>query len=279
MHLIPNFCAMSMDRANEILVKRKKTRMSRLIQNNDKPVVYPQRTDDLPALPVQDLNPLHTACYQTAVLYTGSGQNSSDSPHSKYQLLALNEQASLETSSDTVAPASIERKNECPAPFVRKENCIGLEHFNFFAILGKDNFGKVMLAETKTTKQLYAIRVLEEELAIRINEVESIYSEKRVFLIANKEDHTFLYNFYACFQTETRICFVIEYISGGDLMLQIQREPFGIERTKFYAAEICLALKYFHENGIIYRNLKLNSILLALYGHIKVADFGLFYNQ
>lgn len=74
---------MSMDRANEILVKRKKTRMSRLIQNNDKPVVYPQRTDDLPTLPVQDLNPLHTACHQIAVLYIGSGQNSSDSPHSK----------------------------------------------------------------------------------------------------------------------------------------------------------------------------------------------------
>ena len=81
------------------------------------------------------------------------------------KLLALNEQAPLETSSDIVAPASTERKKEHPAPCVGKGNCIGLEHFNFLAILGKDNFGKVMLAETKTTKQLYAIRVLEEELA------------------------------------------------------------------------------------------------------------------
>lgn len=96
------------------------------------------------------------------------------------KLLALNEQAPLETSSDIVAPASTERKKEHPAPCVGKGNCIGLEHFNFLAILGKDNFGKVMLAETKTTKQLYAIRVLKKELAIRINEVESIYSEKGV---------------------------------------------------------------------------------------------------
>ena len=103
----------------------------------------------------------------------------------------------------------------------------------------------------------------------------STRSEKRVFLIANKEHHPFLYNLHACFQTETRIYFVIEYISGGDLMLHIQREPFGIERTRFYAAEVCLALKYLHENGIVYRDLKLDNILLAVDGHIKVADFGL----
>jgi serine/threonine protein kinase len=57
--------------------------------------------------------------------------------------------------------------------------------------------------------------------------------------------------------------------------LHVQREPFDIKRTKFYAAEVCLALKYFHENGIVYRDLKLDNVLLALDGHIKVADFGL----
>jgi len=38
---------------------------------------------------------------------------------------------------------------------------------------------------------------------------------------------------------------------------------------------VCLALKYFHENGVIYRDLKLDNILLTLDGHIKVADYGL----
>ena len=110
---------------------------------------------------------------------------------------------------------------------------IGLDHFNFLAVLGKGNFGKVMLAETKTTKQLYAIKVLKKEFIIENDEVESTRSEKRVFLIANKERHPFLLNLHACFQTETRVYFVMEYISGGDLMLHIQRGQFGTKRAQY----------------------------------------------
>ena len=109
---------------------------------------------------------------------------------------------------------------------------IGLEHFNFLAVLGKGNFGKVMLAETKATKQLYAIKVLKKEFIIENDEVESTKSEKRVLLIANKERHPFLLNLHACFQTETRVYFVMEYISGGDLMLHIQRGQFGSKRAQ-----------------------------------------------
>ena len=58
-------------------------------------------------------------------------------------------------------------------------------------------------------------------------------------------------------------------------MLHIQRGQFGTKRAQFYAAEVCLALKYFHENGVIYRDLKLDNILLTLDGHIKIGDYGL----
>lgn len=119
-----------------------------------------------------------------------------------------------------------------PPPQQGMSRRIGLEHFNFLAVLGKGNFGKVMLAETKATKKLYAIKVLKKEFIIENDEVESTKSEKRVFLIANKERHPFLLNLHACFQTETRVYFVMEYISGGDLMLHIQRGQFGSKRAQ-----------------------------------------------
>ena len=127
---------------------------------------------------------------------------------------------------------AVVQKQPEPQPQQGMGRRIGLEHFNFLAVLGKGNFGKVMLAETKATKKLYAIKVLKKEFIIENDEVESTKSEKRVFLVANKERHPFLLNLHACFQTETRVYFVMEYISGGDLMLHIQRGQFGSKRAQ-----------------------------------------------
>lgn len=45
----------------------------------------------------------------------------------------------------------------------------------------------------------------------------------------------------------------MEYVSGGDLMLHIQRKQFSLRQAKFYACEVLLALEYFHMQGIVYR--------------------------
>ncbi|KAJ3149573.1 Serine/threonine kinase [Geranomyces variabilis] len=152
---------------------------------------------------------------------------------------------------------------------------IGLDDFTFIAVLGKGNFGKVLLAEERYSKQLYAIKVLKKEFIIENDEVESTKAEKRVFLAANRQRHPFLVNLHSCFQTESRIYFVMEYVSGGDLMWHIQHQQFSEKRAKFYAAEVLLALEYFHKENIVYRDLKLDNILLSPHGHIKIADYGL----
>ncbi|TFY57868.1 hypothetical protein EVG20_g8375 [Dentipellis fragilis] len=170
-------------------------------------------------------------------------------------------------------PVQPQQQQQRMAPRLKRK--VGLDDFNFLAVLGKGNFGKVMLAEEKRSNNLYAIKVLKKEFIIDNDEVESTRSEKRVFLAAARERHPFLLGLHSCFQTETRVYFVMEYVSGGDLMLHIQRKQFSLRQAKFYASEVLLALEYFHANGIIYRDLKLDNILLTLDGHVKVADYGL----
>ncbi|KAF9427051.1 Serine/threonine kinase [Podila epigama] len=153
---------------------------------------------------------------------------------------------------------------------------MGMNDFHFLAVLGKGNFGKVMLAEDKKGGELFAIKALKKESIVKHDEVESARSEKRIFQVANKARHPFLITLHSCFQTDSRLYFVMEYVRGGDLMMHIQNDRrFGERRAKFYGCEVLLALQYFHENDIVYRDLKLDNIMLSLDGHIKIGDYGL----
>jgi len=54
---------------------------------------------------------------------------------------------------------------------------------------------------------------------------------------------------------QDRLFLVMEYVSGGDLMFQIQgARKFDESRARFYSAEVALALMFLHRNGIIYRS-------------------------
>lgn len=134
-------------------------------------------------------------------------------------------------------------------------------------------FGKVILCREKATQLLYAIKVLKKEVIIAKDEVAHTLTENRVLRNTN---HPFLIQLKYSFQTSDRLCFVMEYVNGGELFFHLSKERiFTEERTRFYGAEILLALGYLHSQGIIYRDLKLENLLLDREGHIKIADFGL----
>jgi len=78
------------------------------------------------------------------------------------------------------------------------------------------------------------------------------------------------------FQSDNNLYFIIDFLNGGELYYHLRREQrFSEERTKFYAAEILLALECLHQNGVIYRDLKPENILIdSADGTVRLADFG-----
>lgn len=158
---------------------------------------------------------------------------------------------------------------------VNKFQNLSMKDFELVKVLGRGHFGKVILAKHIKTNEYFALKALKKSYIISREEVEGLMAEKRTFMAASKVNHPFLVNLYSCFQTTTHVCFVMEYACGGDLMLHIHNDIFSEQRSAFYAACVVLGLQYLHENKIIYRDLKLDNLLLDSDGFVKIADFGL----
>uniref|UniRef100_A0A8C9WAW2 protein kinase C n=1 Tax=Scleropages formosus TaxID=113540 RepID=A0A8C9WAW2_SCLFO len=157
----------------------------------------------------------------------------------------------------------------------RNNGRMQIEDFRCISVLGRGHFGKVLLAEYKRTGKLYAIKALKKGDVVSRDEVDSLMCEKRIFETINAARHPFLVNLHGCFQTVEHVCFVMEYSPGGDLMIHIHNNIFTEPQARFYAACVLLGLEFLHKNKIVYRDLKLDNILMDADGFVRIADFGL----
>uniref|UniRef100_A0A8B9L3H0 Protein kinase C n=1 Tax=Astyanax mexicanus TaxID=7994 RepID=A0A8B9L3H0_ASTMX len=151
---------------------------------------------------------------------------------------------------------------------------LGLADFDLIRVIGRGSYAKVLLVRLKKNEHIYAMKVVKKELVHDDEDIDWVQTEKHVFEQAST--NPFLVGLHSCFQTESRLFLVIEYVNGGDLMFHMQRQrKLPEEHARFYAAEICIALNFLHEKGIIYRDLKLDNVLLDQDGHIKLTDYGM----
>ncbi|XP_037098153.1 protein kinase C eta type isoform X1 [Syngnathus acus] len=177
----------------------------------------------------------------------------------------------LQFSSSKVKEPSKRRKSVKNQPEIPQ---YGISDFTFLQVLGKGSFGKVMLARLNNKDRVFAVKVLKKDIILQDDDVECTMTEKRVLSLATF--HPFLTKLYCCFQTQDHLFFVMEFVNGGDLMFHIQKSRrFDENRACFYTAEITSALMFLHGKGIIYRDLKLDNVLLDKDGHCKLADFGM----
>lgn len=174
------------------------------------------------------------------------------------------------------ASMSVRKQQPSKSATPAAQEKLSINSFTFLKVLGEGSFGRVLLAELKSGKStgVYAIKVIKKQKVIDEDDVDATITERKVLALSDK--NPFLTRMHATFTDPEKLFYVMEFVNGGDLMYHIQvKETFPVPDVKFYAAEILCGLWYLHDNGVLYRDLKLDNVMLSGEGHIKIADFGM----
>ncbi|KAG9316382.1 kinase-like domain-containing protein [Chiua virens] len=146
--------------------------------------------------------------------------------------------------------------------------------------IGHGAFGVVSLVKERDTGQLFAMKQLRKTDMLRKGQEGHVRAEREVLksasLVSSPGAAEWIMKLYYSFQDRDNLYLVLEYMGGGDLLnLLIERDVFEEDFTRFYVAEMVLAIESCHKLGFIHRDIKPDNFLFDPEGHIRLSDFGL----
>ncbi|KXS17945.1 Pkinase-domain-containing protein [Gonapodya prolifera JEL478] len=145
--------------------------------------------------------------------------------------------------------------------------------FTFGDSIGDGSYSTVVHAIEKDSGRDFAIKILDKRHILKHDKAKYVHVEKDVLNHLN--GHQFVVRLYYTFQDQASLYFVLEYAKTGDMLELIKKYgSFDLATTRFYVAEIVLALEYIHGKNVIHRDLKPENVLLGEDMHIMLTDFG-----
>ncbi|XP_069362989.1 G protein-coupled receptor kinase 2 isoform X1 [Maniola hyperantus] len=149
--------------------------------------------------------------------------------------------------------------------------------FRMYRVLGKGGFGEVCACQVRATGKMYACKKLEKKRIKKRKGEAMVLIEKQILQRINSR---FVVNLAYAYETKDALCLVLTIMNGGDLKFHIYNmcgadTGLGLERSRFYAAQVACGLEHLHKMGIVYRDCKPENILLDDAGHVRISDLGL----
>ncbi|XP_066309698.1 CBL-interacting protein kinase 30-like [Miscanthus floridulus] len=140
-------------------------------------------------------------------------------------------------------------------------------------LLGCGTFAKVYKAHKVATGEVVAVKVMDKDAVHRSGMAEKVKTEVDVM---RRVRHPNVVRLHEVMATRSRIYFVMEYASGGDLFARLsQSTRFPEPVARRYFQQLITAVEFCHSRGVYHRDLKPENLLLDVRGNLKVSDFGL----
>lgn len=145
------------------------------------------------------------------------------------------------------------------------------DDFLMIKVIGRGAFGEVQLVRNKSTKKVFAMKLLSKFEMIKRSDSAFYWEERFIMAHANSD---WIVKLHHAFQDSKYLYMVMDYMPGGNLVNLISNYEVPEKWAKFYCAEVVLALDAIHSMGFVHRDVKPDNMLLDKNGHLKLADFG-----